>query len=200
MIAAVGSVLAAVLSSACCWLPLLLIAIGASAAGVAGFFEAYRPYFITGAAVLLGTGFYTVYFRQAKCAPESACAAPNRRLRTFSRIMLWTATALVGAFVFFPNYVGYLFAAPTQEAPATLGAQQVEVRYRIEGMTCAGCADILRNALKNALNVETVQVDYPTESALIRYDSDRFVIHEKVVEVAKRAGYAASVASESGQK
>jgi len=33
-----GAVLAAVLSSVCCWLPLVLIAFGASAAGVSGFF------------------------------------------------------------------------------------------------------------------------------------------------------------------
>ena len=53
VIAASGSVLAAICSSACCWLPLLLIAFGMSVARVAGFFEAYRPYFITGAMVML---------------------------------------------------------------------------------------------------------------------------------------------------
>ncbi len=36
----------ALLSPACCWLPLLLIAFGASAAGVSGFFETYRPYLL----------------------------------------------------------------------------------------------------------------------------------------------------------
>ena len=34
-----GAVISAILSSACCWLPFLLIAFGASAAGVSGFFE-----------------------------------------------------------------------------------------------------------------------------------------------------------------
>ena len=41
--ASAGAVVSAVFSSACCWLPLLLVAFGASAAGVAGFFEAQRP-------------------------------------------------------------------------------------------------------------------------------------------------------------
>jgi len=45
--AAVGS---AILSSACCWLPLLLLAFGLSAGGVAGFFETVRPYFLAAAA------------------------------------------------------------------------------------------------------------------------------------------------------
>ena len=52
-----GSVVAAVLSSACCWLPLLLLAFGASAAGVSAFFERWRPAFLVVAIGLLGAGF-----------------------------------------------------------------------------------------------------------------------------------------------
>lgn len=76
-VAAGGSVLAAIFSSACCWLPLVLIVFGVSAAGVAGFFEAWRPYFIASAVATLGFGFYTVYFRRQLGAADSACAAPS---------------------------------------------------------------------------------------------------------------------------
>ncbi len=53
-----GALVAAVLSSACCWLPLALIGFGASAAGFAGFFESYRFAFAGGALLSLGAGFY----------------------------------------------------------------------------------------------------------------------------------------------
>jgi hypothetical protein len=92
--ATTGAVVSAILSSACCWLPLLLIAFGASAAGVAGLLEAYRPHLLGATGLLLASGFYLVYFRKAKCGPGEACAVPNPRLRRFNKITLWVATAL----------------------------------------------------------------------------------------------------------
>lgn len=193
ILAASGSLLAAILSSACCWLPLVLIAFGVSAAGVAGFFEAYRLYFIAGALVMLGIGFYTVYFRRETCAPDSACAAPNRRLRAFSRIMLWTATGLVGAFVFFPNYVGYLFAAPTSGSALAPDVRLATAKFRVEGMTCEGCATGLRATLAKLPDVASVEVDYPTKTAMVRYDGDGPRVADQVVEAVKAAGYAATL-------
>lgn len=101
-----GALVSAVLSSACCWLPLLLLGFGASAAGVAGFFEAWRPLFLSGAVVLLGAGFYLAYSRKETCAPGSACAVPNPKLRRFKRLVHWVAALFIAAFAFFPNYLG----------------------------------------------------------------------------------------------
>lgn len=193
VVAAGGSVLAAILSSACCWLPLVLIAFGVSAAGVAGFFEAYRLYFITGALVFLSFGFYTVYFRRATCAPDFDCAAPNRRLRAVNRIMLWTATGLVGAFVFFPNYVGYLFAAPTSQSALAPDVPLATAKFRIEGMTCDGCATGLRAALAKLPDVASVEVDYPTKTAVVRYAAGSPRAADQVVEAMIAAGYATTL-------
>jgi copper chaperone CopZ len=193
VIAASGSVLAAILSSACCWLPLVLIAFGVSAAGVAGFFEAYRPYFITGAIILLSFGYYTVYFRPRTCAPDSACAVPNRRLRAFSRIMLWTATGLVCAFVFFPNYVGHLFAAPTSQSALAPDVRIATAKFHIEGMTCEGCATGLRAALAKLPVAASVEVDYPTKTAVVRYAADSPRVANQVVMAVKAAGYSATL-------
>lgn len=105
--AAVGS---AILSSACCWLPLLLLAFGLSAGGVAGFFEAVRPFFLAAAVIFLGVGFYFAYFwggRNPACKPGEACEAPNpkiQRFRGFNRVVLWIAAVLVIVFALFPYY------------------------------------------------------------------------------------------------
>jgi copper chaperone CopZ len=191
--AASGSVFSAALASACCWLPLLLIAFGMSAAGVAGFFEAYRPYFIMGALVLLGIGFYTVYSRRETCAPDSACATPNRRLRVFSRVMLWTATGFVGAFVFFPNYVGRLFATPTSQSALAPDVRLATAKFRIEGMTCEGCATGLRATLAKLPDVASVEVDYPTKTAVVQYDGDSPRVADQVVEAVRASGYSAAL-------
>jgi copper chaperone CopZ len=60
-LATLGAVFTAILGSACCWLPLLLIAFGFSAAGVGSFFEQYRPYFLTATFILLGIAWYFTY-------------------------------------------------------------------------------------------------------------------------------------------
>lgn len=191
--AAGGSVLAAILSSACCWLPLLLITFGASAAGVAGFFEAYRPFFIAGAIGLLSLGFYMVYFRREKCEPGSACATPNRKLHRLNQAMLWPATILVGAFVFFPNYVGSLLGTPpTANAGLTDAGLETEV-YHIEGMTCQGCADILSGELTDVPNVKSVKVDYDNKSAVLCYDPAKPVSPKQVLAAVEAAGYSATL-------
>ena len=59
--ATLGSVFTAILGSACCWLPLLLIAFGFSAAGVGSFFEQYRPYLLAATAALLGVAWCLTY-------------------------------------------------------------------------------------------------------------------------------------------
>ena len=175
--------MAAILSSACCWLPLVLIAFGASAVGVAGFFEAYRLYFIIGAGGLLTFGFYMVYFRKEKCEPGSSCATPNRKLRIFSQAILWTATVLVGTFVFFPNYVGFMLGSPTQAATTVDTAGLASAKFHIEGMTCEGCANILHVALTKLPDVKAAEPDKP-------------VPPERVFEAVTAAGYSATPASE----
>lgn len=45
-IAKIGTVVSAIMASSCCWLPLFLLAVGISGAGIAATLEAYRPLFI----------------------------------------------------------------------------------------------------------------------------------------------------------
>ncbi|MEQ9324587.1 MAG: mercuric transporter MerT family protein [Polyangiaceae bacterium] len=171
--ATIGAVLAAVLSSACCWLPLSLIALGISAGGIGAFFEAYRSVFLAVTAVLLGAGFYFVYVRKPACGPDEACAAPNPRLRRFNKITLWLATALVGGFALFPNYVGYLIggAEPTAAAATTAPAEPevVTTTYAIEGMSCKGCTVHIEQALAKVPTVASATVVYEEKVARVTF-------------------------------
>ena len=164
--AALGAMGAAVLSSACCWLPLLLLAFGASAAGVAGFFEHYRPWLLGAAAALLGLGFYFVYFREAKCAPGSACAVPSPGVRRANRILLWTAAVFTTIFALFPNYAGQLLYRERGPAPAP-AADAVALRFQIEGMTCEACAAGLEPRLRAVPGVRAARVDYAKREARV---------------------------------
>lgn len=184
LVSAGGALAAAVLSSACCWLPLALISVGASAAGVGGFFEAYRVPFLVAAAGLLGAGFYYVYMREPKCAPGEACAVPNPRLQKFNRITLWVATAFIVAFAAFPQYVGVLLAEPEEDYasapssdPPPAGAQgpaplQLERTYSLAGMTCEGCSIHAKKAFEGVSGVGSATIDYSTKSATLVLNSE----------------------------
>jgi hypothetical protein len=102
---AAGSVLAAIIASFCCILPIVFALTGFSILGASALFDAWRPYLLGVTFGLLGLGFYFAYRpKKEQCAPGSACAMPvtNRS----GRLMLWISTAAVVLFAAFPYYSG----------------------------------------------------------------------------------------------
>lgn len=180
-----GSVVTAALSSACCWLPLLLIAIGASSAGASVRLERWRPMFIAVAIVMLGLGFYSAYFRRASCT-AGCCATRSPRGRRLQRATLWASAVVVAAFLLFPKYVGLLLDA---DASSAVDPNAVELVYTIGGMSCEGCAAALRSELAAVEGVIDAQVDYATKTATVRTaDIDS---NDRVLDAASRLGYTA---------
>lgn len=190
--ASVGAMGAAVLSSACCWLPLLLVAFGASAAGVAGFFEQHRPWLLGAAVTLLGLGFYSVYFREARCAPGSICAVPNPRLQRANRLLLWVAAVFTLGFALFPTYAGWL--TRRGEIPVSVQAgDSAATVFRIEGMTCAACAVGLEARLRSLPGISGAFVDYAKGEARISIAPGQTAgsVIESVRQTAEAEGYRA---------
>lgn len=99
---------AALLASACCLGPLVLVGLGISGAWIGNLtaLEPYRPLFL-GAALLAMLFAYRGIFRPAtECKPGDVCAVPQVR-RTY-RIVFWIVAALVLIALAFP-YVLPLF-------------------------------------------------------------------------------------------
>lgn len=161
-----GSVFSAAIASACCWLPLLMVATGFSIAGASAFFERLRPFFLVLATVLLGLGFWLQYRpRPAACGPDGSCEPPDRRWRRLNRSMLWLSTVFVLALALFPRYVGQLFGRDAvAEGPAT------EVWVEIEGMTCDGCETAIEAALAELEGVRGVVADHERGGARVQID------------------------------
>lgn len=197
MWSAPASVGAAALSSACCWLPLLLLAFGLSAGGVAGFFESVRPYFLVAAVVFLAAGFYFAYFRKPACEPGETCTVPNPKLQRFNRSMLWVATVFVIAFALFPYYSPALVRAwaGATSADASKAAQGQSIgsngtttqTYAIDGMTCRACAATLEVQLGQLPGVVEARVSY--EKAAATLVTDRPLERAAVAGVVERAGF-----------
>lgn len=201
-IAKVGTIISAVMASACCWLPLLLLAVGVSGAGVAATLESYRPLFMVLTFGFLGAAFYFTY-RPKKttatigndcCASEStegeSCCPTTAKsgfnMMALNKVMLRGVTLLAVAFLFFPSYVGALFGTPDHSVVSEDMNQAV---FKIEGMTCEGCATTVDQAIRQVPGVMAVEVNYEEKEAVVGVDSSQPVRTERIIEELKKAGY-----------
>lgn len=147
-LASAGAMIGAVLASACCWLPLLLIAVGAGGAvGIAGTFAAYRIPLAILALAALGSAWFFTYrkpaSRKAEADPctrapqagESCC--PPSKVRRLNKVLLWILTPLVLTFTLFPHQVFSLFRLPSaqQDSPIVITESEEQIVLRVEGMT-----------------------------------------------------------------
>jgi len=199
-IAKLGTVVSAIMASACCWLPLVLLAVGVSGAGIAATLEAYRPLFIVVTFGFLAAAFYFTY-RPKKaaaghgcCATEPAegkdCCAPTGKRRftmmTLNKAMLWVVTVLAVAFLFFPSYVGVIFG--TGNEAAVTGNMNRAV-FQIDGMTCEGCATTVAQAIRQVPGVMAVEVSYEKRQAVVGTEACCAVPKDKILAALKKAGY-----------
>jgi copper chaperone CopZ len=206
-ISKVGMVLSAVMASACCWLPLLLLAFGVSGAGIAGALDAYRPLFIALTAVFLAAAFYFTYRpRKAAsasedcCAPaHDCCAAPGptgtRRfnMMTLNKVTLWVVTVLAVAFLFFPSYMKFFLTGARSGEIAANDAAVRTTAYSVEGMTCEGCSALVGKAIQEVPGVLSVRVDYDRQRAVVSTEACCPDPTEAVLRALEKAGYQGEV-------
>ena len=100
--------LAAVLASACCLGPLLLVSVGLSGAWIGNLtrLEPFRPVFIGVALVAMFLAYRRIYRPIEECKPGEVCALPGTR-RTY-KVVFWIVSALMLTALGFP-YVLPLF-------------------------------------------------------------------------------------------
>ncbi len=185
-----GSLLSAMVASACCWLPLALVVFGISAGGLSAFFDRFRLLFLMIAVVLLSVGFYLNYFRKERCEPETECARPNGTLKRFSRAVLWLAVVGTVAFGLLPNYSGRLFGGGST-AVAADSDKESQVVLQVDGMTCAGCASTVKASLVGIPGVIAAAVDVAQSRAVVTVDPKHPPAIEVLIAAVSKTGYQA---------
>lgn len=197
--AKVGAVLSAVVSSSCCWLPLLLPAFGVSGAGIAGTLDVYRPVFIALTVVFLAAAFYFTYRpRRASAAGADCCAAaPTTRSRfsmmALNKVVLWGVTVLAVAFLFFPQYMRVFLTGGGNVEPAANNPTIRTTTFAVEGMTCEGCSALVEKVVKEVPGVLSVRVDYDAKRMVVTSEACCPAPTEAVVQALQKAGYRAAV-------
>lgn len=101
--------LAALLASACCLGPLLLLTLGISGAwiGTLTALEPFRPIFVLVAVGALYLAHRRIFRSAADCKPGEICAVPavNRAYRAF----FWLVAALLGVALVYPFVAPFLY-------------------------------------------------------------------------------------------
>jgi copper chaperone CopZ len=188
-----AAALAAVLASVCCLGPLVLAAIGISAAGLSATFEPLRPYFLAVTIVLLGGAFYLTHFRKPACAPGTACEVTDPKRTRRTQAMLWVATALVVLVALFPVYAGSLLRIAAPVDAATEGLVGSTVTLRVDGMTCDACAASIERNLRAVSGVASASVRYADGRAVVHTSSEAPPSHQALLDAVAAAGYKAQV-------
>lgn len=95
--------LAAILASACCLGPLVLVALGFSGAWIGNLtvLEPYRPIFIGAALVALFFARRRIYRPTQACKPGEVCAIPQ--VRATYKLIFWVVAVLVWSPSDFPT-------------------------------------------------------------------------------------------------
>ncbi len=198
--AAGGSFVAAIVASACCWLPLILLVFGVSAGSVGVFFEKTRPIFLVLSAILLATGFYYAYFRKEQCAPGSACETPRPKVKPFNRAMLWVSTVGVITFALFPRYAGIFQPPPTDRVVDASVVNMASLVIKIDGMSCESCTVTVRNELMEVPGVLDATVAFDEGIATVSINADVPPAEKALTEAVKEAGYTGHVVGDTNHK
>lgn len=98
----------AVLASACCVGPLVLVSLGFGGAwlGNLAALEPYRPIFLGVALIAMFFAWRRIYRPSTACAPGDVCAAPQ--VKTTYKVLFWIVASLVILALTFP-YLAPLF-------------------------------------------------------------------------------------------
>jgi mercuric ion transport protein len=181
---------AAVAASACCTIPLLLVALGVGGAWVGALtaFEPYRPIFI-GVAVLAFV--YVAYreWRASRAAGGIGCDCEEAVSPRMRRALLGAGAVAALALIASPWLIHA--ASPPAGVPAALVAAPVstaQVVLDVEGMTCASCHVTVQQALLSVAGVEAAEVSFEPPRAVVRYDPARVTV-AALTEATATAGY-----------
>ena len=208
--AMIGSFASAAFASACCWLPLLLLAVGVSGGAVGAAFGRYRPILLGVSFAMLGVAFYFAHQSRPKLAsfaPGSAeidscdtaegdrcarTATAKRALHRFNRSMLWVVTVLVLAFAFIQNYLGSFSGnRASRTTPISHGGLD-SVAIAIEGMTCEACAKGLQKELTTLPGIAAAEVSYNRREAIVHLAKGNSTPVVKLLAAIGNAGYRVS--------
>lgn len=191
----------AVLASACCIGPALLLALGIGSVGAtaaATFLAPYRPLFL-GLAVLFLAGALLQLRKQRTaaeaCAADGTCSPAKQGRSQVLFGVLVLAVLMLGAFPVYSAYLANRDTGDTRAAAASPPPAQsaaVTVSLQVANITCDACVPHIQQALAGIPGILDAQVDEASGTVLVHYRAGQ-VQPPRLVQALAQAGYPARI-------
>jgi copper chaperone CopZ len=182
--------LSAVLASACCGLPLLLLGVGLGGLGLGSFLGTYHWYFTGGGIVFLAGAWFVFMTEKARLR----AAVSEIRHARLTPALLAVATAAVVGFGGLNAATALGLGSKAREvSQASSGSygELEQVVLPVEGMTCVTCEWGIEKALGKLEGVVEAKASSSEHKVLVRYETGRVSL-EQMVEAIATTGYKAS--------
>lgn len=179
------------LASACCGLPLLLVAVGLGGLGLGSLLGTYHWYFTGAGAALLAVAWF-VFLREKRRLFALGAEVRNARLTTS---ILALATAAVVGFGAVNLYGQIGLGAKAREiarAASDEPSALAQVILPVEGMSCWTCEITVEKALRKLEGVAESKASASEGKVLVRYRPGQ-VTFEQMVEAVNSTGYRANL-------
>ena len=185
-----AGILSAIAASLCCITPVIALLAGSSSiAANFAWIEPARPYLIGLSIAVLALAWY-LKLKPAKtnnmdCNCETTKKASFLQSKTFLSVVTLFAIVMMT----FPLYAKMFYPKPKVQA-VTIAAVDIkqQVKFTIQGMTCAGCEEHVNNELSKVNGVLVYKTSYANKSSLVTFDGSK--VDVKTMEAAiNKTGY-----------
>lgn len=185
-----AGVLSAIAASLCCITPVVALLAGSSSiAANFSWIEPARPYLIGLSIVVLAFAWYLKLKPSKKNNMDCNCETTKKASFLQSKTFLSVITVFAILMMAFPVYAKML--APKPKSQATIVAavdNKQQVKFTIQGMTCAGCELEVNNELSKVAGVIAYKTSYANRSSLVTFDKSK--VDVKTIETAiNKTGY-----------
>lgn len=185
-----AGILSAIAASLCCITPVVALLAGSSSiAANFSWIEPARPYLIGLSIAVLAFAWY-MKLKPVKTKDIDCNCETTMRVSFFqSKIFLGIVTGFAILMMTFPLYAKIFYPKPkVQSATVAVVDHKQQVKYTIQGMTCAACEEHVNNELSKVSGVFTYTTSYATGSSLVTFDKSK--IDAKTIEAAiNKTGY-----------
>jgi mercuric ion transport protein len=184
-----AGVLTAIAASLCCITPVIALLVGSSSIAASfSWIEPARPYLIGLSVAVLAFAWYLklkpVKTNDMDCNCETTKKASFLQSKTFLGIVTVFAILMMT----FPLYAKVFYPKPKVQATLAVVDNKQQVKFTIQGMTCAGCEEHVNNELSKVNGVVAYKTSYATRSSLVTFDKSK--VEVKTIEAAiNKTGY-----------
>lgn len=185
-----AGVLSAIAASLCCITPVVALLAGSSSiAANFSWIEPARPYLIGLSIAVIAFAWYIKLKPIKTNAMDCNCETTKKASFLQSKAFLSIVTMFAILMMTFPLYAKVFFPKPKAQATILAAVDnKQQVKFTIQGMSCAGCELEVNNELSKVAGVIAYKTSYAGKSSLVTFDKSKVDI--KTIEAAiNKTGY-----------